>query len=122
MSIETVKVLKSIKAGDLVYLEGEIFNAPDIPSDLLEEIRAGANTVEVVNRQGSPLPKVKHTKFDYESRPEMKTPDISTASTIQMRDALLERAKEALAAEVLKPKKKQLIKRKKKKLIKRKKK
>lgn len=114
MRIETVKVKKSIKAGDLVYLEGEIFNAPDIPKVIMDEVRHEADTVEVIDQSNPPRPQVKHNVFDYVSVPEMKTSDLSTASTIKMR--------EQLEKQMFGKPKKVMIRRKKPKMIKRQKK
>lgn len=108
MIIETVKVLQSIKAGHgdkaLIYLEGEVFTRPNIPDVVLNEARQGTGTVSILNETAPSLPSVQH--LDFYSEPQMKTPDVSTASTIKMRQRL-ERPKKTL----IKRKKKTLIKR-----------
>ena len=50
--IETVKVLRTLKAGSTIWHKGEIIGPP-VPDDLLSEIRRGF--VEVL-RESSPTP------------------------------------------------------------------
>lgn len=46
--VEAVKVLTTLKAGSNVFLAGKIYKAPDIPRELLAEVKANSGTVEVL--------------------------------------------------------------------------
>ena len=46
--IKKVRLLKTLKAGKNVWLEGKEFFHPHIPPDILSEVRLGASTVEVL--------------------------------------------------------------------------
>ncbi len=48
MTIEKVRLLKTLKAGSKVYLKGEEFASPEIDEILLNEVRIGARTVKVL--------------------------------------------------------------------------
>jgi len=86
-NIEAVKVkmLKTLKAGKKIWLEGEVLNSP-LPTEILIEIKLRRGTVLVLSGNAPPLPKVKH--FDFVSEAEMKTPDLSTATTIKVREKI----------------------------------
>ena len=45
--VKSVKVVKTLKCGDVVFRPGMVFNGK-IPQDLLTEVYAGSNTVEVL--------------------------------------------------------------------------
>lgn len=51
MNIEKVKVIKTLKAGEKVYLEGEVHSSPEIDEVLLTEARLETGTVKVLSRK-----------------------------------------------------------------------
>lgn len=48
MKIEKVEVLAHLKAGSKVFPKGRVYEAPEIPDELIQEVRAGAGTVRVL--------------------------------------------------------------------------
>jgi len=57
MQIEKIKLLRTLKAGKKVWLEGEIISAP-LPPDLLEEIHRGSEHIEILESQDLPVNEV----------------------------------------------------------------
>lgn len=57
-AIEQAKMLATVLGQDGVYLKGTIFKREAIPAEIIQEIEAGARTVEViyVTAQSSPSP------------------------------------------------------------------
>lgn len=47
MKVEKVEMMKCIK-GQKVYPKGRVYTAPDIPDDVMAEVKAGAATVRVL--------------------------------------------------------------------------
>ncbi len=72
MYIESVKMLKTVKAGKRIFLEGAVLKPP-LPKEILDEIIYNTGTVHVV---GLPQKMTKQQFFDIVSTPEMKTPDL----------------------------------------------
>ena len=56
MSIERVKIKKTLKCGNVIYPEGLVLSHP-IPPDILKEIKAGSIAVEII-----PIPKKRPVK------------------------------------------------------------
>ena len=48
MDIEKLILLKTVKAGEKIYLKGEEHSSPGIDEVLLNEVRIGAGTVKVL--------------------------------------------------------------------------
>lgn len=48
MKIEKVEVLVHLKAGSKVFPKGRVYENPEIPDELIQEVRAGAGTVRVL--------------------------------------------------------------------------
>jgi hypothetical protein len=72
MYIESVKMLKTIKAGKKIFLEGAVMKPP-LPKEILDEIIYNTGTVHVV---GLPAKLTRQQVYDMVSTPEMKTPDL----------------------------------------------
>jgi len=72
MYIESVKMLKTIKAGKRIFLEGAVMKPP-LPKEILDEIIYNTGTVHVV---GLPARLTRQQVYDMVSTPEMKTPDL----------------------------------------------
>lgn len=85
-----VKILKTLKAGKKIWLEGEVLDSP-LPTEILLEVKLRRGTVLVLSGNVPPLPEIKHV--DYESKVKLKTPDLSTATTIKMRQELEQKEK-----------------------------
>lgn len=58
MDIEKVKLIKTLKMGERVYLEGEVHTSPKIDDVLLEEVRLVTGTVKVLSRRERPTLKI----------------------------------------------------------------
>ena len=72
MYIESVKMLKTIKAGKKIFLEGAVMKPP-LPKEILDEIIYNTGSVHVV---GMPQKLTRQEVYDMVSTPEMKTPDL----------------------------------------------
>lgn len=72
MYIESVKMLKTVKAGKRIFLEGAVLKPP-LPKEILDEIINSTGSVHVT---GLPPRATKQQIFDMISTPEMKTPDL----------------------------------------------
>ena len=72
MYIESVKMLKTVKAGKRIFLEGAVMQPP-LPKEILDEIIHNTGTVHVI---GMPQKLTKQQIYDMVSVPEMKTPDL----------------------------------------------
>lgn len=72
MYIESVKMLKTVKAGKKIFMEGVVLTPP-LPKEILDEIILNTGTVHVV---GAPPKPTKKKVFDMVSVPEMRTPDL----------------------------------------------
>jgi hypothetical protein len=72
MFIESVKMLKTVKAGKKIYLEGAVLRPP-LPKEIQDEIIYNTGTVHVI---GMPQKMTRQELFDMVSKPEMKTPDL----------------------------------------------
>ena len=72
MYIESVKMLKTIKAGKKIFLEGAVMKPP-LPKEILDEIILNTGSVHVV---GMPQKLTRQEVYDMVSTPEMKTPDL----------------------------------------------
>lgn len=74
MFIESVKMLKTLKAGKRIFLEGAVISPP-LPKEILDEIIQNTGTVHVI---GAPAHRkfTKQEVFSLVSTPEMKTPDL----------------------------------------------
>lgn len=70
--IESVKMLKTVKAGKRIFLEGAVL-VPPLPKEILDEIIHNTGTVHVV---GAPQKEAQKMAYDMVSKPEMKTPDL----------------------------------------------
>ena len=49
MEIEKIEMLKTLKAGNMVWDKGTILNSPHIPPVLIEEVELGCDTVRVIS-------------------------------------------------------------------------
>jgi hypothetical protein len=72
MYIESVRMLKTIKAGKKIFLEGAVMKPP-LPKEILDEIIYNTGSVHVV---GLPAKLTRQQVYDMVSTPEMKTPDL----------------------------------------------
>jgi hypothetical protein len=72
MYIESVRMLKTIKAGKKIFLEGAVMKPP-LPKEILDEIIYNTGSVHVV---GMPSKMTRQQVYDMVSTPEMKTPDL----------------------------------------------
>ena len=72
MYIESVRMLKTIKAGKKIFLEGAVMKPP-LPKEILDEIIYNTGSVHVV---GMPSKLTRQQVYDMVSTPEMKTPDL----------------------------------------------
>jgi hypothetical protein len=72
MFIESVKMLKTVKANKKIFLEGAVLRPP-LPKEILDEIIYNTGTVHVV---GLPQRLTKEQVYNLVSVPEMKTPDL----------------------------------------------
>jgi len=72
MFIESVKMLKTLKAGKRIFLEGAVLKPP-LPKEILDEIICNTGSVHVV---GAPQRMTRQQVYDMVSTPEMKTPDL----------------------------------------------
>jgi hypothetical protein len=78
MYIESVKLLKTLKAGKRIWLEGVVLRPP-LPKEILDEILYNTGTVHVV---GMPEKLVRKEIHDMISKPEMKTPDLKLKTLV----------------------------------------
>lgn len=82
---ERVKVKTTLKAGNKVWLEGEILTPP-LPEDILKEIHRNTGTVEVIT-----VGKVPRNQIPVVSVPEFQdeigNAPISTSTTMKVRRA-----------------------------------
>jgi hypothetical protein len=78
MYIESVKLLKTLKAGKRIWLEGVVLKPP-LPKEILDEILYNTGTVHVV---GMPEKLARKEIYDMISKPEMKTPDLKLKSMV----------------------------------------
>lgn len=72
MYIESVKMLKTMKAGKRIFLEGAVLKPP-LPKEILDEIIYNTGTVHV---NGMPSKLTRQQVYDMVSTPEMRTPDL----------------------------------------------
>lgn len=72
MYIESVKMLKTVKAGKRIFMEGAVLQPP-LPKEILDEIINNTGTVYVA---GMPQKMTKQERYDFVYTPEMKTPDL----------------------------------------------
>jgi len=72
MYIESVRMLKTIKAGKRIFLEGAVMKPP-LPKEILDEIIYNTGSVHVV---GMPSKLTRQQVYDMVSTPEMRTPDL----------------------------------------------
>lgn len=64
MIIESVKLLKTLKAGPNIWMEGTVFpnrNCPSIPKDILGEAVLGKPTVEILVQSPGDEDNIPHT-------------------------------------------------------------
>ena len=85
--IEQVLMKTTLKAGDKIWVEGALIDAP-IPEVLLEEIHLGTGTVEVIKKVGSHSPTDKLI-FVAEKVKEKAGPNITTMTSMSAPDESL---------------------------------
>jgi len=56
MQIERAEVLVTLKSGDNVYHPGQVFCSPNIPEDILEEVKQKTQTVRAYYVEGVEKP------------------------------------------------------------------
>jgi len=107
MYIESVRMLKTIKAGKKIFLEGAVMKPP-LPKEILDEIIYNTGSVHVV---GMPSKLTRQQVYDMVSTPEMKTPDLRTRQLLI--ETQTQTVTKAVAPELVvpKPPKKLLVQR-----------
>ena len=120
MTIESVKLLRSIKIGKKIWMEGVELKQP-LPPEILEEIRLGNPNIQI---NGEPDPRASKVHYDLVSVPTFKSRE-STRTTFEVFEedptgGVIIKKFDTIPEPPPAPKKK-LIKRKKPVLIKRKK-
>lgn len=108
MFIESVRMLKTLKAGDRIFLEGAVLKPP-LPKEILDEIIHNTGNVHVV---GLPQKLTKQQIFDMVSTPEMKTPDLRAKQLLIETQTQTSTQVVTTKPEAPQPKKKLLVQRK----------
>lgn len=110
MYIESVRLLKTLKAGKRIFLEGAVLKPP-LPKEILDEIIYNTGSVHV---NGLPERMTRQQVYDMISTPEMKTPDLRAKQLLieTQTQGSTQVVSEPPAAAPLKPVKKLLVQRK----------
>lgn len=89
MKVEQVRLLKTLKAGDQVWVEGSYFpnrEYPSIPPDIILEVKLGTGTVEVTQQSEEIIPpKPPKTK-----NPELTSTSVDVSTSVSGRASLEE--------------------------------
>lgn len=92
MGIERVILLRTLKAGKSLWLEGTVLERP-LPPDILKEVELGTGTVKVLHSTPN-LPKVRRTEARVVSAPDFKDSvgniPSSTSTTVEAKTVVVE--------------------------------
>ncbi len=113
MKVEQVKLLKTLKFGKTVWIEGSYFpnrEYPSIPAELMLEIARGTGTVEITQQSEEKIipPKKTNNPVQTSTTNDIKT-SVSTRASLE--EALQKEKREVEAAVLPKKRKSKLVRR-----------